>query len=117
MKGLETIAAWDIAETQRLIDHPAVRLLRSPNGALTLTFLHRAFKEHQTISVPESQLQARLENFLDEARAQRPGSYSQTAPDYLSAWGGNEHLLLKNFSTDDADEPVFELTAPAERAM
>ena len=33
MKGLETIAAWDIAETQRLIDHPAVRLLRSPNDA------------------------------------------------------------------------------------
>ena len=28
MKGIENIAAGDIAETQRLIDHPAVRLLR-----------------------------------------------------------------------------------------
>jgi hypothetical protein len=117
MKGLETIAAWDIAETQRLIDHPAVRLLRSPNCALTLTFLHRAFKEHQTISVPESHLRARLENFLDEAREQRPGAYSQTAADYLSAWCGSEHLLLKKFYSDEADEPVFELTTPAERAM
>jgi len=66
--GQETVAAWDIAETQRLIDHPAARLLRSPNGAFTLTFLHRAFKEHQAISVPESHLRTRLENFLDEAR-------------------------------------------------
>lgn len=67
--GNDTVAAWDIAETQRLIDHPAVRLLRSQNAALTLTFLHRAFKENQMISVPESHLRARLENFLDEARS------------------------------------------------
>jgi hypothetical protein len=115
--GLDAIAAWDVAETQRLIDHPAVRLLRSPNGALTLTFLHRAFKEQQTISVPESHLRARLENFLDEAREQRPGAYTQTAADYLSAWCGDEHVLLKKFYSDEADEPVFELTTPAERAM
>ena len=115
--ALDTVAAWDIAETQRLIDHPAVRLLRSPNGALTLTFLHRAFKEHQAISVPESHLRARLENFLDEAREQRPGAYTQTAADYLAAWCGNEHVLLKKFYSDEADEPVFELTTPAERAM
>ncbi|HEY4087494.1 MAG TPA: DUF3375 domain-containing protein [Bryobacteraceae bacterium] len=115
--GPDTVAAWDIAETQRLIDHPAVRLLRSPNGAFTLTFLHRAFKEHQAISVPESHLRARLENFLDEAREQRPGAYTQTAADYLSAWCGNEHVLLKKFYSDEADEPVFELTTPAERAI
>src|SRR5580704_10707400 len=117
MNGKETTTAWDFSETLRLIDHPAVRLLRSQNAALTLTFLHRAFKEHQAISVPESHLRARLENFLDEAREQRPGAYTQTAADYLSAWCGNEHVLLKNFYSDEADEPVFELTTPAERAM
>lgn len=78
-------AVWDLAETQRLIEHPAVRLLRSPNCALTLTFLHRAFKEHHAIAVPESHLRARLENFLDEARSHRPGAYQQTAAEYLSA--------------------------------
>ena len=81
-----TITAWDLSETQRLIDHPAARLLRSQNAALTLTFLHRAFKEHHAISVPESHLRARLENFLEEARVHRPGAYTQTAADYLAGW-------------------------------
>src|SRR5258708_19669815 len=108
---------WDLAETQRLIEHPAARLLRSPNAALTLTFLHRALKEHHAISVPESHLRARLENFLEEARSIAPGSYTQTASDYLAIWCGEEQLLLKKLYSDQVDEPVFELTSGAERAM
>jgi uncharacterized membrane-anchored protein YhcB (DUF1043 family) len=108
---------WDLAETQRLIEHPAARLLRSPNCAFTLTFLHRAFKEHHAIAVPESHLRARLENFLDEARSYRPGAYLQTAAEYLAAWCGTEQLLLKKLYSDEAEEPVFELTTAAERAM
>jgi len=108
---------WDLAETQRLIEHPAARLLRSPNAALTLTFLHRAFKEHHAIVVPESHLRARLENFLDEARTHRPGAYQQTAAEYLASWCGSEQLLLKKLYSEEAEEPVFELTTAAERAM
>src|SRR5688572_7017494 len=110
-------AAWDLSETQRLTEHPAVRLLRSPNCALTLTFLHRAFKEHHAIAVPESHLRARLENFLDEARSHRPGAFQQPAAEYLASWCGGEQLLLKKLFGDEADEPVFELTTAAERAM
>jgi hypothetical protein len=117
MKARETITAWDLAETQRLIDHPAVRLLRSQNAAFTLAFLHRAFKEHHAISVPESYLRARLENFLEEARAHRPGAYAQTAAEYLANWCGTEQVLLKKFYSDEEEEPVFELTTAAERAM
>ena len=117
MNGIETTAAWDLSETQRLLDHSAVRLLRSQNAALTLTFLHRAFKEHHAISVPESYLRARLENFLNEAREHRPGAYVQTAAEYLAAWCGTEQLLLKKLYSEEAEEPVFELTAAAERAM
>lgn len=79
MNGVEATASWDLSETQRLIDHAPVRLLRSQNAALTLTFLHRAFKQHHAIAVPQSHLRARLENFLEEARAHRPGQYTQTA--------------------------------------
>ncbi len=111
------ISAWDFSETQRLIDHPAVRLLRSNNVALTLTFLHRAFKEHHAISVSESHLRARLENFLDEARLYRPGAYTQSASEYLATWCGTEQLLLKKLYSDEAEEAVFELTTAAERAM
>jgi hypothetical protein len=117
MNGVEATASWDLSETQRLIDHAAVRLLRSQNAALTLTFLHRAFKEHHAIAVPQSHLRARLENFLEEARAHRPGQYTQTAAEYLTDWCGNEQLLLKKLYSDEAEEPVFELATAAERAM
>ncbi len=113
----ESSAIWDLSETQRLIEHPAVRLLRSTNAAFTLTFLHRAFKEHHAVAVPESHLRARLENFLDEARSTRPDAYAQAATEYLAAWCGSEQLLLKKLYSDEAEEPVFELTAAAERAM
>jgi hypothetical protein len=76
MADAAVITQWDLAEAERLIEHPAVRLLRSPNASLTLTFLHRAFKEHHSISIPESHLRARLQNFLDEARLHRPGDHS-----------------------------------------
>jgi uncharacterized membrane-anchored protein YhcB (DUF1043 family) len=117
MAANESVTTWDLAEAERLLDHPAVRLLRSPNASLTLTFLHRAFKEHHAISVPESHLRARLQNFLDEARIQHPGAYAQSASDYLANWCGNEQLLLKKFYSDEAEEPVFELTTAAERVL
>jgi hypothetical protein len=117
MSPTSAIAPWDLSETQRLLDNPAVRLLRSPNGAFTLTFLHRAFKEHHVISVPESHLRARLENFLEEVHALLPGSYPQTASEYLAIWCGDEQLLLKKLYSDQVEEPVFELTSGAERAM
>lgn len=112
-----SVPSWDLAEAQRLLDNPSVRVLRSPNAAFTLTFLHRAFKEHHAIAVPESHLRARLENFLDEVRSEYPGAMPQTSVDYLAVWCGMEHLLLRKLFRDDADEPVFELTATAERAM
>jgi hypothetical protein len=117
MNASGAISAWDISETQRLIDHAAVRLLRSSNAALTLTFLHRAFKEHHTISVSESHLRARLENFLDEARHYCPGAYCQSASEYLANWCGTEQLLLKKLYSEEVEEPVFELTTAAEHAM
>lgn len=117
MTPLARVAAWDVAETRRLLEYPAVRVVRSPNAAFTLTFLHRAFKEHQAISVPESHLRARLENFLDEVRSDAPDAMPQTSVDYLAAWCGPEHLLLRKLFNEEANEPVFELTAAAERAM
>jgi hypothetical protein len=98
MRGKESVAAWDLSEAQRLIDHPAVKLLRNQNAALTLTFLHRAFKEHHSISVPESHLRARLENFLDEARVHRPGAYTQTAAEYLQSGADPSSCSSKNFT-------------------
>ncbi len=111
------VPSWDLAESLRLLENPSVRVLRSPNASFILTFLHRAFKEHHAIAVPESHLRARLENFRDEVQSAHSGAMSQTAVDYLAAWCGPEHLLLRKLFREEANEPVFELTAAAERAM
>lgn len=111
------VPSWDVEEAQRLLENPAVRVLRSANAAFVLTFLHRAFKEHHAIAVPESHLRARLENFLDEVRAVQSGAMPQLSTDYLAAWCGPEHLLLRKLFREDANEPVFELTSAAERAI
>jgi uncharacterized small protein (DUF1192 family) len=58
-----------------------------------------------------------LENFLEEAHALAPGSYPQTASDYLAVWCGDGQLLLKKLYSGQVEEPVFELTSGAERAM
>ncbi|MDB4913704.1 MAG: hypothetical protein JWM95_1348 [Gemmatimonadetes bacterium] len=113
----DLLAQWDVSEAQRLLDHAAVRLLRGTNASLTLAFLHRAFKEHHTIAVPESSLRARLENFLDESRQARPEAYPRSAAEYLQDWCGSDQVLLKKLFSDEADEPVFELTAATERAL
>jgi len=111
------VSSWDLAEAHRLLENPAVRVLRSPNAAFVLTFLHRAFKEHHSIAVPESHLRARLENFLDEVRAEQSDAMPQASTDYLNSWCGPDHLLLRKLFREDANEPVFELTSAAERAM
>ena len=69
------------------------------------------------VTAPRSHLRARLENFLDEARSNSPGSYTQSASDYLALWCGDEQLLLKKLYSEIADEPVFELTTATERVM
>ena len=118
MSQKQGFATWDMSETSRLLDNPAVRLLNSPHCAFTLTFLHRAFKEHQAISISESHLRSRLENFIEEVRPLYPDSSPQSsAADLLKTWCSDGQLLLRKLFSAQFDEPVFELTTGAERAM
>ena len=116
MNRAETTSAWDISETQRLVDHAAVRLLRSSNAALTLTFLHRAFKEHHTISVPNlTYVRAWRIFWLKRAVILREHIVRM----HRSTWQvgvGPSSCCLRS-STVTKWRTVFELTTAAERAM
>ena len=109
--------AWDLEGIEGLVEHPSIRLFRSPNAAMILTFLHRAFKEHEDIAIPESRLRARLDNYLEEIRDTRPDAFPRTAAEYLADWCSGDQLLLRKLYSDAADEPTFELTAASERAL
>jgi hypothetical protein len=109
--------AWDLQGTEGLVEHPSIRLFRSLNAAMILTFLHRAFKEHEDIAIPESRLRARLDNYLEEIHGTRPDAFPRTAAEYLADWCSADQLLLRKLYRDAADEPTFELTAASERAL
>ncbi len=97
---------------------PAVRLLRSQNAALIVSFLHTQFKEQkQAVAIAQVTLQEKLGNYLEFLQlepAKDPHGEWRSPKEYLKVWCDNE-WLRKTFDTDD--EPVMSLTSAAEKAI
>lgn len=104
-------------EIKLLLEHPAVNLLRAQNSAMLLGFLHRTFKVQHRVALPENQLRALLENYLEELRNGEPDVYPMSAGQYLNSWCEDERGFLRKYYGEDAQEPVFELTSGAEKAL
>ena len=94
-----------------------LRLLRSPNAPLILSFLHAQFKQKPRVTVPQNELVENLEILLDTLRSHTPGSYRSSPRKYLSAWCSKHHEYLRKYYEAGSDEPVYELTPDAERAL
>jgi hypothetical protein len=95
---------------------PSLRLLRSQNAALILSFLHRTFKRDQRISIPLAELVQRLDSYLELLNEQQPGLYPLAATAYIKQWSDEEHQLLR-IVTRGGDDPIAELAVEAERAI
>lgn len=91
-----------------------LKLLRSQNAALILSFLHQQFKTTQTNSVTQIELETKLGEFIEYLRNDEPENYPQLPKEYLNKWC-DDKLLRKTF--DRSDEPVFTLTPAAEKAI
>jgi len=100
-----------------LLDLPAVRLIRANNAPLVLGFMHRVFKSAQRVSLPEGQLRAALESYLEECRGEDPLAYPKTAAEYLADWCGDALGFLRRFYGASSDEPLYELTTGSEKAL
>lgn len=98
---------------------PAVRLLRANHGALILHFLHREFKAEQRSLVPHEQLVADLAEYQSWlADSGLPDAALNGEPcDYLNQWCKSEIRYLQRFYQSGSDEPVYQLTSPAETAL
>jgi Protein of unknown function (DUF3375) len=92
----------------------ALKLLRSPNAALVLSFLYQQFKVTQRISVSQIELETKLGDYLDFLREIYPEAYPRSPKEYLSEWC-DDQLLRKTF--DSSDDPIFTLTPAAEKAI
>lgn len=104
-------------EVKILMDHPAVALLRSQNAAMVLGFLFHAFKAQHRITLPEGQIRALLDAYLEDRRQDAPEDYPMTSTQYLSIWCDEAHQFLRKYYADDSSEPNFELTSGAEKAL
>jgi hypothetical protein len=100
-----------------MLETPPVKLLRAQNAPLLLGFLHRVFKQEHRVAISEGQLRTALESELEERREAEPLAYPQTAADYLAQWCSDAQGFLRRYYGPGSDEPQYELTGGAERAL
>lgn len=98
-----------------LENSPSLKLLRSHSAPLILSFLHKQFKVRERISIPQSELETKLEDYLDFLQQTQPDTYSRSPKEYLNAWC-KEWFLRKTFEIG-SDDPVFTLTPATEKAI
>ncbi len=98
--------------------HPAWRLLRSDHAPLLASFLQRVFVSENLRVIPAADLAEALE---DEIYALRQhlgeGAFPKGALEYLNDWASPEKGWLRKFYRQGSDEPQFDLTPGAEKAI
>lgn len=92
----------------------ALKLLRSQNAALIISFLYKQFKLNRRVSISQTELETNLSEYLYFLRETYPESYPRSAKEYLNDWCA-DRLLRKTF--DRSDDPVFGLTPDVEKAI
>ena len=98
--------------------HPAWRLLRSDHAALAISFLHRVFVAPNVRVAAAPVLAEALEDELYALREQLGGgSFPKPALEYLNDWASPEKGWLRKFYRAGSDEPQFDLTPAAEKAI
>jgi hypothetical protein len=105
-------------ELQTTFQHAySVKLLVSPNAPLILSFLYAQFKQPGRVMIAHQALSEALEAQLLDLRARDARRYPSEAQSYLRQWCDEEHRFLRKYFVTGQDDPVYELTSHAERAI
>ena len=98
--------------------HPAWRLLRSDHAPLAVSFLHRVFVAPNVRVMAAPLLAEALEDELYGLREQLGNNvFPKPALEYLNEWSSAEKGWLRKFYGQGSDEPQFDLTPAAEKAI
>jgi hypothetical protein len=108
-----------------LANSSAVKLLRARHAPLILGFLFREFKAKQRLTVPNTELVAKLADYLEGLRftdkeefadeLQYP-NYMTRAAKYIDEWCNEQNRYLSKYQ-DDSATSVHELTPGTEKAF
>jgi uncharacterized protein DUF3375 len=99
-------------------NHPAWRLLAADNAVFVIGFLFQCFVRPNVRSLSEPEAVSRLDDYLHYLR-ERLGEQApaRSAREYLVDWADNARGWLRRYYPPDSDEPHFDLTPGAERAI
>lgn len=98
-------------------NHPAWRLLCSPQAPLIATFLGRVFIEPNVRVLSQSDLVEMLEDEIYVVQQVDPDKFPKNAKAYLNDWADNSRGWLRKFYPPNSDEPHFDLTPAAEKGI
>lgn len=97
---------------------PAWRLLRADSAPFAASFLHDVFVAGNRRGVPERELAELLDDHLYRARQADPEAMPRSPREYLRDWADVERCgWLRSSYPDGADEPHYDVTPAAERAL
>jgi flagellar motility protein MotE (MotC chaperone) len=98
--------------------HPAWRLLASDHAPMVAGFLHRCFIAANERTLPEQELESRLNDYLSHLREQLgEDAFPKSAREYLTAWAGDDRGWLRRYYPPQSDEPHYDLTPATEKAI
>lgn len=97
--------------------NPSAKLLRSPNAAYIVHFLHQHFKTGANLTTQHSELQQRLTTYLDELHQTEPDVLRERADAYLNAWSTGETRWLRRYFDSQHSESVYQLTPHTEDVL
>jgi len=98
--------------------NPAWRLLASPQAPFVTAFLYKEFIAENRRQIAEQELISRLEGFIDLlSQGQSDFLFPRSGREYLDDWANDEHGWLRKFYPPGQDEPHFDVTSLAQKAI
>lgn len=99
-------------------NHPAWKLLAADQGPFVIGFLYHGYVRTNTRALSEPEAVSRLDDYLHHLRDHHGGEApSRAARDYLADWADNDRGWLRRYYPPNSDEPHYDLTPPAEKAI
>ena len=94
------------------------QLLRADHAPLVISFFYREFIALNIRTLSQSEMEAKLEDELFQLREVLGAeAFPKSARQYLNDWTSDEKGWLRKFYPNSSDEPHFDLTPAAEKAI
>lgn len=99
-------------------NNPSWKLLMAETAPLVVSFFHHAFIQANGREIAQGDLEAQLDDVLYTIRETwGPDVFPRRASEYLDEWADRYHGWLRKYYPPGDDEPHYDLTASAEKAV